>query len=412
MSLLKTVSRLVAKTESTLPTVVHTPTKKEEKKEPEKQHDEEELENPFELDGFKSHPLHIVVWVHVLSVIVVAAFGWIDMFPVTGETKSLSRHLMDTENTVLCHLNVNLNATTLSLDKTNAVDLELLSNYVPGSTSFNETVQKLRRSRRGATLNHHQQHSLELHFNYTTTHRVNETTVTVTTKKKHLNHLKARGNNSTAVHHGKVGEKEKQMHRRIESSFPWKLFQGGGANGNFSLEAALNNLLRSDQTLSNRVAGSLEPTGNCGRTQIYSIVLLFVYILFAACLVSFLVISESAVFTVCVVTAALPLVGVFWSLFEISYEISDQTVVLIWSPEVSGELICSLLGAPIVFLGIFLLCRAYFNEQAVLLDNQIVDSRLRGNASQIPVSFDNCNYYATYLETGLSANGTATGEVQ
>jgi hypothetical protein len=33
-----------------------------------------------------------------------------------------------------------------------------------------------------------------------------------------------------------------------------------------------------------------------------------------------------------------------------------------WFPVVTGELICSLLGLPIVLTGVMLLCKAHFNE--------------------------------------------------
>lgn len=460
MSFLRTVSRLVATTETAVPqtkdgVTVAPPDVECEKQEELKRCEDSVADERMSTspNGLKSHPLHIIVWVHVLSVVVIAAFGWIDIFPVTGPIKSFSQHLQDTEATLMCHLNVAKDfaavrgkaETTRGGDGGGSVreipwNLEQLTNFVPGSANFNETVQKLR-SRRSLSINNENQqpntnatrHSLELHFNYTTRHHVNKTGAAATTNpvaRKHLNHNKFPSGSSSAHH---VPRTEKQASRKSDNnSHTWKWFQGAaGARAvasssnvdnkvNQTLEDALNSLLSSssssnsgasDQSSSqssssSSASGKPIETGNCGRTQIYAVVLLVVYLLFAACLINFLIISESAVFTVCVVTGALPLIGVFWSLFEVSYDESDMTVGLIWSPEVSGELICSLLGCPIVFLGIGLLCRANFNEQAMVLRDELVTGKSQCG-STLQLSYDNRNYYSTYLETGLSTTGEA-----
>lgn len=406
---LRTVSRLVASSETPRKDIA--PPDAECEKQEELTQDYHSSSSACPTNGIKSHPLHIIVWVHVMSVVVIAAFGWIDMFPVTGPIKTFSRHLLDTENTLKCHLNLPRS----NEDHSAARNLELLTNFVPGSANFNETVQRLR-SRRSlvqdsdksitssSSRNNNEtkplvhsnvtHHSLELHFNYTTKHHVNKT------PGKHLNHNKFPSGSSFPSHHAQTAAESKQS-RKSDNSYTWKWFQGIAAPGNKVNQTLLNSLLGSssssgDQSPTTNKSGE---TGNCGRTQIYGVILLGVYLLFAACLINFLIISESAVFTVCVVTGALPLIGVFWSLFEVSFDESDQTVGLIWSPEVSGELICSLLGCPIVFLGIGLLCRANFIEQMVLLRDELVTSK-----SQC-LSYDNRNYYSSYLETGLSNVG-------
>lgn len=44
--------------------------------------------------------------------------------------------------------------------------------------------------------------------------------------------------------------------------------------------------------------------------------------------------------------------------------ISTFPASIIWSPEITGELICSLLGTPIVILGLVLFSSAHFSDTA------------------------------------------------
>lgn len=430
---LRTVSRLVASAE-TPQTKDTAPDVECEKQQPVSveggEPDELKCSTSFSCpsNAIKSHPLHIVVWVHVLSVVVIAAFGWIDIFPVGSQEpiKTLDRHLSDTGNTLMCHLNIAADFRTGSSSSSSGEEsessppgnVELLTNFVPGSANFNETVQKLKRhrSRRsvGAKLlnstNHH--HSLELHFNYTTKHHANKT------PGKHLNHNKFPSGYGTigGNHPRRPTAEEARTGRKSENPYTWKWLQGITEDNkvNQTLGDALNSLLSSNHRSSggggsDQVPKSIriDSTGNCGRTQIYGVILVVVYLLFAGCLINFLIISESAVFTVCVVTGALPLIGVFWSLFEVSFDDADQTVGLIWSPEVSGELICSLLGCPIVFLGIGLLCRANFNEQLLVLREEMAETKSQCGSTQ-QLSYENRNYYSTFLETGLTDVGVTS----
>lgn len=59
-------------------------------------------------------------------------------------------------------------------------------------------------------------------------------------------------------------------------------------------------------------------TGDCSQVAIYSWILILTYISFSVFLLEFLIVTESAVFTIAVVTGALPLIGIFWSLFEMT----------------------------------------------------------------------------------------------
>lgn len=56
---------------------------------------------------------------------------------------------------------------------------------------------------------------------------------------------------------------------------------------------------------------------DCHRLNSYAWLFIFIYVLFALSLFSFLVLSESTVFTVTIMTSALPLIGIFWSFFEL-----------------------------------------------------------------------------------------------
>ncbi|XP_055374954.1 uncharacterized protein LOC129607803 [Condylostylus longicornis] len=99
---------------------------------------------------------------------------------------------------------------------------------------------------------------------------------------------------------------------------------------------------------------------DCGRVASYSWLLIANYIAFIIFLFYFLDYSESAVFSIAVITSALPFIGLFWSMFRLEH--LNGTAFLTWAPSISGELICSLLGAPIVFLGLILLYRAHFGD--------------------------------------------------
>lgn len=364
----------MASTESSLPTVIKTPTKEEPEKKPASPLPDDISDDP------KPHPLHLIVWIHCISLIFTSMFGWIDIFPVQGPIKSLSRHLSDTENTILCHFNVYNRVPDVKSDQEG---IDFLSNLIPGSRVYNQTVQQIHRFKRSSptiqtanndtqsSKNHTtkpEEHRLEIvHFNYTT-HRINTET------KRHHYH----NNKSNSLHNNNSS-------RMINKKPPFKPLSvlTGFAEESPAPRQKAHILMRS------------EVTGNCARVQIYAVVLLLVYLVFAVALINFLLISESAVFCLCVVTASLPLVGIFWSMFEISTE--QQTIVLIWSPEISGELICSLLGCPIVFLGIGLLCRAYFNEQILMMNGgQTLNSN---SAIRVPVCFEN-NYYTTCFESG------------
>lgn len=50
-------------------------------------------------------------------------------------------------------------------------------------------------------------------------------------------------------------------------------------------------------------------------------------------------------------------------MFELkSYFVNVFSGFLVWSPSVTGELICSLLGLPIILIGLVLLCKSHFKD--------------------------------------------------
>lgn len=100
-------------------------------------------------------------------------------------------------------------------------------------------------------------------------------------------------------------------------------------------------------------------TNYCGNVVYVSWFFLIAYILFIISSMKFLVLSQSAVYTVATMSTSLPLVGIWWSLFHVSNSTTD---LLIWSPSVTGELICSLLGLPIILIGLVLLCKSHFKD--------------------------------------------------
>lgn len=269
--------------------------------------------------------------------------------------------MSDTENTLLCHLNIYNRVPDV---RSNQEDVDLLSNLVPDSPQYNRTVQKMRRPRSVETtaapspLNHTnlnvargQSHEIDPEDFHRIFH--------VATPKHTVggvNHTAHKINTERHWHKSKTLLQKKKHHDKSRNGTDAKM-------PHFVLETMIS--------------------GDCGQCQIYSILLIGVYIIFTVCFVNFLTVAESAVFTVTVITSTLPLVGIFWSVFKISK--TSTIAILIWSPEISGEFICSLLGTPIVFLGLGLLCRAFVTENSVAsrCETPSVSSSLRNHYTSL-----------------------------
>ncbi|ERL87055.1 uncharacterized protein LOC109538624 [Dendroctonus ponderosae] len=96
---------------------------------------------------------------------------------------------------------------------------------------------------------------------------------------------------------------------------------------------------------------------NCQSVFWYSVGFQIAYVLFAISSIKFLTLTQSAVFTIATMSSALPIIGIWWTLFHAS-----PSGALVWAPKVRGEFICSIIGLPIVFLGLGLLCKAHFKD--------------------------------------------------
>ncbi|KAL5277420.1 hypothetical protein ACFFRR_002575 [Megaselia abdita] len=96
------------------------------------------------------------------------------------------------------------------------------------------------------------------------------------------------------------------------------------------------------------------------RLSIYVWVLIIFYIIFLILLLNFLTRSESAVFTAAILNSALPMTGIIWSIWKLN--VTDGVAQLLFAPSITGELICSLLGFPIVLIAIVILYKSHYNE--------------------------------------------------
>ncbi|KAK7866636.1 hypothetical protein R5R35_011542 [Gryllus longicercus] len=110
---------------------------------------------------------------------------------------------------------------------------------------------------------------------------------------------------------------------------------------------------------------SLE-TETCKQMALYAWPFIISYTVFSLSFVQFLIISESSVFTVAMTTAALPLGSIWWSIFRMApLESTNLQNLLQWSPSVTGELICSILGLPVVVVGLAILYKSHFQDNVL-----------------------------------------------
>ncbi|XP_048516158.1 uncharacterized protein LOC105691561 isoform X2 [Athalia rosae] len=101
-------------------------------------------------------------------------------------------------------------------------------------------------------------------------------------------------------------------------------------------------------------------TNTCTNVSGHGWIFVIAYVAFSISTLKFLAMCESAVFTVAAATVALPVSGIFWSIYKMDVGVNGGTMT--WSPGVTGELICALLGLPVVLLGLGLLVRAHFKD--------------------------------------------------
>lgn len=70
-----------------------------------------------------------------------------------------------------------------------------------------------------------------------------------------------------------------------------------------------------------------------------------------------LALTESALFTMAAAAVALPISGAWWSLFAVD----DDDVRL--RPSLSGDLLCAVLGLPVMLAGLNMLAKAHWAER-------------------------------------------------
>lgn len=277
----------------------------------------------------------------------------------------------------MCHLNLEHDVPDLS---NHQAALDFLSNLTPGSYLYNQTVQKLRRHKRDIetkpTNYYHKKintdrviHGSNIEINKNQTENINLHTVTRNnndnfiknkTEQSVKNQIKSNkeqhrqnGTPTTATttihgiikHHKQLHQQ--QLQHQTESIFS-KTAQvsppaSTGAvatthtvntqNRKINTEKHLRKLKNytkykhkiiinsHNQTpvkVSTLILNTNSRRHDCGQLSVYALLTIFAYILFIICLYNFLFLSESAVFTVAVISAALPISGIFWSIFELT----------------------------------------------------------------------------------------------
>lgn len=217
-----------------------------------------------------------------------------------------------TSHTFLCHLNIQSKKVP---DQSHANHtLDFLSNLTPASALYNETVRRLRRQRRHAF---HQNSALTPLGSSIASNQLTNLTDTQDSGHNrlayHLNTAPHRRTNETAysqkAHMNRYWKKYKSyMHNRQKVA---------------ALVASSHRTHTANQTPT-KVAQLIlnkEPLLNgdkCLPLARYALLLSVVYVLFAMSTFHFLFLTESAVFTMTVMAAALPVGGIFWSLFELT----------------------------------------------------------------------------------------------
>lgn len=308
-NLLTTVSRIVSNTE------ISSTYKPEQPKPPKK----------------KPKALHVTMWIQVFSLIVTIVLGWIDLLPESGHVSIKSKHCQlisflsayrrillhflqispvpqfwqKTGQTFLCHFNIQYKVpATMNHQAT----LDFLSNLTPGSSIYNETVQKLRRSRRHTSHNKYFHKRININSQRSTnslkfSDQINETVYNRTV------HLHLRNGSETDI----VSSSTNQTNKMQNVEKYWKKYKNHMKNKHKSVFSENQTPLKVSQLILN----DSNIVTDCKHLMLYSFLFVGVYVIFGICLIQFLFMTESAVFTVAVVSASLPVSGIFWSLFEL-----------------------------------------------------------------------------------------------
>lgn len=213
--------------------------------------------------------------------------------PISTQVSPVPQFWHTTGQTFLCHFNIEYK---VPAKMNHQATLDFLSNLTPGSSIYNETVQKLRRSRRHINHKSYFHKRINIDSQKSTNNSVrfndqtNETIANLTTPST-----------SHAI----------KLQHNVEK---WKKYKNHMKNKHKSAFNENQTPLKVSQLILN---DSVVVT-DCKHLMLYSFLFAGVYAVFAICLIHFLFMTESAVFAVAVVSASLPVSGIFWSLFELT----------------------------------------------------------------------------------------------
>ena len=228
--------------------------------------------------------------------------------------------------------------------------LEFLSNLTPGSELYNLTVQQLRRTKRDSNSQKHlvdnvtsssEHHETNNKSRSTIDHLHAELDETVTNGTVHL-HLNRSGhhsygtssnnrNGSSSITVQKSAQHFNGTLKRINSEKYWKKYKNYIKHKQHKIAPVSGisiNPLQIEFPVSHnqtpvKVSHLILNNSNiddemCLPLMKFSLLFCVVYILFSICLLQFIFFTESAVYTVTIVSVALPVSGIFWSLFELT----------------------------------------------------------------------------------------------
>lgn len=85
------------------------------------------------------------------------------------------------------------------------------------------------------------------------------------------------------------------------------------------------------------------------------------YAVFLVSTCHLLALTESALFTLAAAAVALPISGAWWSLF-VAGDISDGDAIRL-RPSLTGDLLCAVLGLPVMLAGLNMLAKAHWAER-------------------------------------------------
>lgn len=222
------------------------------------------------------------------------------------QVEPISEFWHKTGSTLLCHLNIENDVPDL---KSHQAALDYLSNLTPGSFLYNQTIQKLRRNKRSTADSHtHKKiNSRKDHDSSANPHELIE----------FGHHAAPNKTVHTTAHHNSNSNHTQltaAMLRKINTEKYWKKLKN---YTKYKHKIIINSHNQTPMKVSTLILNT-NGRDDCGQLSLFCLLAICVYITFTICLYNFLFLSESAVFTVSVMSAALPVSGIFWSMFELT----------------------------------------------------------------------------------------------